>query len=100
MVPGLAQGAPSARPSAQTAFFRAAGPQAEVCGSRHDPPAAWRGGLLERVCPVGPLSIVPRRLADGLVPRLPDSDVTEKRSLRDVGAAGRASLRGMFCQVV
>ena len=58
------------------------------------------GGLLERVCPVGPFSIVPRRLAGGLVPRLPGGDVTEKRSLRDVGTAGRASLRGVFCRVV
>ena len=28
-------------------------------------PAAWRGGLLERICPVGPLPIVPRSLAGG-----------------------------------
>ena len=64
------------------------------------PPPQAGGGLLERVCPVEQLSIVPRRLAGGLVPRLPGGDVTEKRSLRDVGTAGRASLRGMFCQVV
>ena len=43
------------------------------------------GGLPERICPVGPLSIVPRRLAGGLVPRLPGGDVTEKRILRDAG---------------
>ena len=40
------------------------------------------GGLLERICPVGPFSIVPRRLAGGCVPRLPGGDVTEKRSLQ------------------
>ena len=45
------------------------------------------GGLLERICPVGPLSIVPRRLAGGRAPRLPGGDVTEKRILCDVGAA-------------
>ena len=28
-------------------------------------PAAWRGGLLERICPVGAFSIVPRSLAGG-----------------------------------
>ena len=64
------------------------------------PPPQPGGGLLERVCPVEQLSIVPRSLAGGLVPRLPGGDVTEKRSLRDVGAAGRASLRGVFCRVV
>ena len=69
--PGLTQGAPSARPSAQTASFRAAGPQAEACGSWRKPPAAWRGGLPERVCPVGPFSIVPRRLAGGSRPTPP-----------------------------
>jgi len=98
--PGLARGALSARPSAQTALFRAAGPQAEACGPRRNPPPQPGGGLLERVCPVGPFSIVPRRLAGDLVPRLPGGDVTEKRNLRDVGAAGRASLRGVFCRVV
>ena len=45
------------------------------------------GGLLERVCPVEPFFIVPRRPAGGCVPRLPGGDVTEKRILRDVGAA-------------
>ena len=64
------------------------------------PPPQAGGGLLERVCPVEPFSIVPRRLAGGLVPRLSGGDVTEKRSLRDVGTAGRASLRGIFCQIV
>ena len=49
------------------------------------------GGLLERICPVGPLSIVPRRLAGGCAPRLPGGNVTEKRILRDVGAADCAS---------
>ena len=44
------------------------------------------GGLPERVCPVGPLSIVPRSLAGGLAPRPPGSEVTERRSLRDMGA--------------
>jgi len=43
--------------------------------------------LLEHVCPVGPFSIVPRRLAGGCVPRLPGGDVTEKRILRNMGAA-------------
>ena len=49
------------------------------------------GGLLERVCPVGPLSIVPRRLAGGCAPRPPGGDVTEKRILRDAGAVDCAS---------
>ena len=48
------------------------------------------GGLLERICPVGPFSIVPRRLAGGRTPRPPGGDATERRSLRDVGAAGLA----------
>ena len=30
------------------------------------PPRSLAGGLLERICPVGPLFIVPRRLAGGL----------------------------------
>ena len=51
------------------------------------PPAAWRGGLLERICSVGPLFIVPRRLAGGCAPRLPGGDVTERRSLRDAEAS-------------
>ena len=44
--------------------------------------------MLERICPVEPFSIVPRRLAGGVAPHAPPSgDVTEKRILRDVGAA-------------
>ncbi len=35
------------------------------------------GGLLERICPVEPFSIVPRSLAGGCAPRLPGGDVTE-----------------------
>ena len=53
---------------------------------RRNPPQPG-GRLLERVCPVGPFSIVPRRLAGGLVLRLPGGNVTEKRILRDAGAA-------------
>ena len=72
-----------------TASFRAVGPQAETCEPWSNPPQPG-GGLLERICPVGPLSIVPRRLAGGLVPRLPGGNVTEKRILRDAVAAGCA----------
>ena len=60
-------------------------PQAEACGPWRNPPQPG-GGLPERVCPVGPLSIVPRSLAGGLAPRPPGSEVTERRSLRDMGA--------------
>ena len=41
------------------------GPTAETCGPWHTPPQPG-GGLLERICPVGPLFIVPRRLAGGV----------------------------------
>ena len=41
--PGLTQGAPSARPSAQTASFRTVRPQTEACRPWRNPPAAWRG---------------------------------------------------------
>ena len=54
--PGLAQGAPSARPSAQTAPFRAVRPQAEACGPRRNPSLRLGGRLPERICPVGPLA--------------------------------------------
>ena len=43
--------------------------------------------MLERICPVGSLFIVPRRPAGGYVPRLPGGDVTEKRILRDAEAS-------------
>ena len=43
--------------------------------------------MLERICSVGPLFIVPRRLAGGCAPRLPGGDVTERRSLRDAEAS-------------
>ena len=72
-----------------------------------------RRSVSEALCPdcVFPYSQAPgrglRTLAQpppqpggGLVPRHPGGDVTEKRRLRDVGAAGRASLRGVFCRVV
>ena len=45
------------------------------------------GGLPERICPVESFSIVPRSLAGGLVSRLSGGDVTERRILRDAGAA-------------
>ena len=51
------------------------------------PPPQPGGGLLERICSVGPLFIVPCRLAGGCVPRLPGGNVTEKRSLRDAEAS-------------
>ena len=47
------------------------GPPAEACGSPAQPPPQPGGGLLEHVCPVGPFSIVPRRLAGGLCPTPP-----------------------------
>ena len=59
------------------------------------PPPQPGGGLLERICPVGPFSIVPRRLAGGRAPRPPGGDVTERRSLHDVGATSRASPWGV-----
>ena len=43
--------------------------QAETCGPRRDPPRSLAGGLPEHICPVGPLSKVPRRLAGGCAPR-------------------------------
>ncbi len=46
---GLTRGAPSARPSVQTAPFRAARPQAGACGPRRNPPAAWRGVVRARL---------------------------------------------------
>ena len=61
-------------------------PRPRPAGPGATPPQPG-GGLLERICPVGPLPIVPRRLAGGCVPRLPGGNVTEKRSLRNVGAA-------------
>ena len=41
------------------------------------------GGLLERICPVEPFSIVPRRLAGGCSTPPGRRNVTERRSLRD-----------------
>ena len=87
MVPGLAQGAPSARPSAQTAPFREVKPKPRFADPGATPPPQPGGGLLERVCPVEAFSIVPRRLAGGCAPRPPGGDVTERRSLRDLGIA-------------
>ena len=43
--------------------------------------------MLERICPVEPFFIVPRSLAGGYAPRLSGGDVTEKRSLCDLGTA-------------
>ena len=63
------------------------GPTAEACGPWRNPPRSLAGGLLERICPVGSLFIVPRRPAGGYVPRLPGGDVTEKRILRDAEAS-------------
>ena len=57
------------------------GPRPGPAGPGATPPQPG-GGLLERICPVGPFSIVPRRLAGGLVPHLPGGDVTERRTLR------------------
>ena len=80
MVSRLGRGAPSARPSAQTAPFRAASPRPGLAGPGATPPQAG-GGLLECVCPVEAFSIVPRRLAGGC-PTLPGRrDVTERRTL-------------------
>ena len=72
---------------ATTASFRAVGPDGRDLRALAQPPRQPGGGLLERICPVELFSIVPRRLAGGCALRLPGSDVTEKCSLRDVGAA-------------
>ena len=47
-------------------------------------PAAWRGGLRERICPVEAFSIVPRSLAGGCPTPPGRRDVTEKRILPPV----------------
>ena len=52
-------------------------------------PAAWRGGLLERICPVETFSIVPRSLAGGCPTPPGRRDVTEKRILAS-GRHGKA----------
>ena len=70
-----------------TASFRAVGPTDRDLRVLAQTPRQPGGGLSERVCPVEPFFIVPRRPAGGCVPRLPGGDVTEKRILRDVGAA-------------
>ena len=62
------------------------GPRPGPAGPGATPPQPG-GGLLEHICPVEAFSIVPRRLAGGLVPRLPGGNVTERRILRDAGAA-------------
>ena len=69
-----------------TASFRAAGLAVRGLQALAQPPPQPGGGLLERICPVGPLFIVPRRLAGGCAPRLPGNDVTERRSLRCFGS--------------
>ena len=67
-----------------------------------NPPRVLAGGLLGRVCPVGPLSIVPRILAGGCLAHPPGDDVTEKRTLH-VGPHGKAhsvrwaSRKGALC---
>ena len=50
----------------QSASFREVRLRTEICGPWHNPPRRLAGGLLERICPVGPFSIVPRSLAGGL----------------------------------
>ena len=60
------------------------------------------GGLLERICPVEPLFIVPRRLAGGCAPRLPGGGVTEKRILDSRGhgkahSGGTLSRKSALC---
>ena len=52
-----------------TASFRAVGPDGRGLRALAQPPPQPGGGLLERICPVGPLFIVPRRLAGGYAPR-------------------------------
>ena len=54
-----------------TASFRAAGLAVRGLQALAQPPPQPGGGLLERICPVGPLFIVPRRLAGGCAPRPP-----------------------------
>ena len=78
---GLVRGAPSATLCPDCAFPCSRAPGRGLRTLAQTPPQPG-GGLPERVCPVEPFSIVPRRLAGGLVPRLPSCDVTEKRSLR------------------
>ena len=48
-----------------TASFRAVGPTDRDPRALAQPPPQPGGGLLERICPVGPLFIVPRSLAGG-----------------------------------
>ena len=66
-------------------------------------PAPQPGGrLLGRVCPVGPLSIVPRILAGGCLAPPPGDDVTERRSLyvgphEKVHSVLTASRKGAVC---
>ena len=60
------------------------------------------GGLLERICPVGSLFIVPRSLAGGCAPRLSGGGVTEKRILDGWGhgkahSGGTPSRKSAFC---
>ena len=85
---GKVQSAPStsrksafcARAVAQNAPFREVRPQAEVRGPGATPPQPG-GRLPGRICPVGPLSIVPRVLAGGCLAPPPGDDVTERRTL-------------------
>ena len=68
-----------------TASFREVKLQTDLCGPWRNPPPQPGGRLLERICPVEPSFIVPRSLAGGCSPRLPGGDVTERRSLCDLG---------------
>ena len=86
---GLVRDAPSATLCPDCAFPCSRTPGRGLRTLAQTPRQAG-GGFPERVCPVEPFSIVPRRLAGGLVPRLPGDDVTKRRILRDAGAADRA----------
>ena len=70
-----------------TASFRAVGPDGRGLQAPAQPPPQPGGGLLERICPVGPFSIVPRSLAGGCPTPPGRRDVTEKCILRDLGIA-------------
>ena len=78
---------------------------AHLAGTRNHlaQPAPQPGGRLPgRVCPVGPLSIVPRILAGGCLAPPPGDDVTERRSLyvgphEKVHSVLTASRKGAVC---
>ena len=67
---GLVRGAPSAILCPDCAFPCSRAPGRGLRTPAQTPRQAG-GGLPERVCPVGPLSIVPRRLAGGFGPAPP-----------------------------